>query len=245
MPRIDIYVDGSYYEGGVGYGAVILVDGQVVQELSGPVPPAKAGTARNVAGELLAVGYALRWCAEQGYREVHLYYDYKGIEHWAMGTWKTKNELTRRYKQFVDQAGLMIHFHKVKAHTGDRWNEHADELARRGAMQAEPLPEADQQGGSTAQHNNAQGPLAQRAERFGRYLADRDWSVRLEGVKNGQFARLTVQAPDTGRRAAFFDLYNTKKKPWTPRIHGPEAERIEGALRSAWEAFRLSDGGEG
>lgn len=133
---IDIYVDGSWMAGRVGYGAAILKDGQLVHELFGPIADADTGGTRQVAGELFAVGHALRWCQAKGISQVAIYYDYAGIEAWAEGRWKAKKPITQRYAKFIRglKGTMAIRWHKVAAHSGNEWNDYVDELAKRGAQ---------------------------------------------------------------------------------------------------------------
>jgi ribonuclease HI len=125
------YVDGSYDNGRVGYGALILRDGVVAAELFGRV--SDADESRQVAGELAAVQAVIRWCAANGVERISIYYDYTGIEHWALGRWQANTPLTQRYRQFMQSAPVAVVFHKVQSHSGNRWNDRADALARRGA----------------------------------------------------------------------------------------------------------------
>ena len=62
-------------------------------------------------------------------------YDYKGIEAWAKGDWKTNTDLTENYKKYYDKIKdeLEVIFIKIKAHSGDYYNNLADELAKRAA----------------------------------------------------------------------------------------------------------------
>ena len=55
-----------------------------------------------------------------------------GIEMWANGQWKTNKEGTRAYKSFINQIRprIAIRFQKVAAHTGVRFNELVDQLAK-------------------------------------------------------------------------------------------------------------------
>lgn len=128
------YVDGSWVAGKIGYGAVILNDAnEVVVQYSGPVPEDYAAGTRQVAGELVATGKVVQWCQANGIREVAIFFDYMGIQEWATGAWKAKLPLTQRYRDFMRQCGIKVHFNKVKAHTGDYWNDYADRLAKQGA----------------------------------------------------------------------------------------------------------------
>ncbi|MDX2063871.1 MAG: RNase H family protein [Bacteroidia bacterium] len=130
---LSVYVDGSWVAGGVGYGLVILEGDTIRFEACGPISEADSAGTRQVAGELFAVGHALRWCKAQGIGQVGVYYDYYGIEKWATGEWKAKQPLTQRYREFVRGCGITIRWHKIEAHSGNRWNDYVDGLAKRGA----------------------------------------------------------------------------------------------------------------
>ena len=83
---------------------------------------------RNVAGEILGAQVAI----ELGIRSLDIYYDYMGISKWCTGEWKTNKEGTKAYKAYFDSLKdkLIIHFQKVKGHSGDEYNDLADELAK-------------------------------------------------------------------------------------------------------------------
>lgn len=133
---VDIYVDGSYREGApyVGYAAVILQGANLLHELYGPIRMEDTHGTRQVAGELFAVGNAVKWCLANGVRAANIHYDYFGIEKWATGAWKAKQPITQRYVTFIRSVGIPIRWIKVAAHTGNRWNEHVDQLAKRACM---------------------------------------------------------------------------------------------------------------
>ena len=124
------YVDGSFSDGIVSFGAVILRGNKIVEELSGVVNDTDFTSSRQVGGELLATIEVAKWCIDHGINDIDIFYDYEGIEKWASKEWKARKELTRRYSQFIDESGLKIRWHKVRSHTGDKWNEHADKLAK-------------------------------------------------------------------------------------------------------------------
>ena len=73
------------------------------------------------------------WALEHGYREITIYYDYEGIEKWADGVWKANKPGTQRYKAFIAEKRnqITITFKKVAAHTGVKYNEMADMLAKK------------------------------------------------------------------------------------------------------------------
>ena len=62
-----------------------------------------------------------------------LYFDYEGIEKWCTGVWKTNKTGTIDYKKYYDSIKdkLNVKFVKVKAHSGDKYNEEADKLAKK------------------------------------------------------------------------------------------------------------------
>ena len=81
---------------------------------------------------MLGAMTAVRWAIKNGYDNLELRYDYEGIEKWATGVWKAKNTLTQKYAEYMQrqQNHIKISFRKVKAHSGDYYNEEADKLAK-------------------------------------------------------------------------------------------------------------------
>lgn len=75
---------------------------------------------------------AIEYCLENGIDELIIYHDYAGIGMWGDDQWKANLDMTREYKAFVREARekMKISFVKVKAHTGDKYNEAADRLAK-------------------------------------------------------------------------------------------------------------------
>ncbi|MCR5501469.1 MAG: ribonuclease H family protein [Lachnospiraceae bacterium] len=133
------YVDGSYSEavGKYAYGCVLLKpDGEILRK-SGCGDDPEVREIRNVAGEMLGAMHAVKWCRENGYQRLRIFYDYSGIEMWATGAWRAKNELTRKYAAYMREKmrTMEISFAKVAAHTGDTYNEEADRLAKAALME--------------------------------------------------------------------------------------------------------------
>lgn len=128
------YVDGSYIEGRVGYGAIILHNGLECARFSGAV--IDHNNQRQVIGELEATLTVLRWCQDNHVTAIDIYYDYEGIARWATGVWKANNPITQGYQRTVQALPIQISWHKVKSHSGNRWNNLADQLAKQGALNA-------------------------------------------------------------------------------------------------------------
>jgi len=128
------YVDGSFHAGQrrFAYGAVIFYGGEEYH-FQGSDDDLELVEMRNVAGEIRGAERAMRFALEQGAQTLHLYHDYEGIARWCTGEWQAKKLGTQAYRRFYQEAraqGLTVHFHKVKGHSGDTYNELADQLAK-------------------------------------------------------------------------------------------------------------------
>ena len=127
------YVDGSYEHSmrQYAYGCVLVLAEDTVT-LNGSGNEEDYVSMRNVAGEILGSEHAIQWAVEHGYSSITIYYDYEGIEKWANGIWKANKIGTQRYKEFVakQREKIDISFSKVAAHTGVKYNEMADQLAK-------------------------------------------------------------------------------------------------------------------
>lgn len=128
------YVDGSFEKsiGRYAFGCVLLTpDGQEIRESGSGSDPAGVAI-RNVAGEMLGAMNAVKWAQENGYHAVEIRYDYEGVEKWVTGVWRAKTPLTSKYAVHMQEAGkkIQISFCKVAAHTGNHYNEEADQLAK-------------------------------------------------------------------------------------------------------------------
>lgn len=132
------YVDGSYdhsirmYAG----GAVLLYNGEEYY-ISESNNIEEMASMRNVAGELLGAVRAMEWyedhLPETHAKKLVIYHDYEGIAKWATGAWKAKKEGTQAYVEVYAsfKAKFPIEFVKVAAHSGDKYNEMADQLAKK------------------------------------------------------------------------------------------------------------------
>ena len=133
------YVDGSYDAGSGRFSCGVVMlridpEGKIVniRELKEAYDDAEAAAHRNVAGEIMGAKTAIDFCLRNGIDEVTIYHDYEGVGKWGDGLWKANNQLTRLYRDYVARAKtrMKISFVKVAAHTGNKYNEMADRLAR-------------------------------------------------------------------------------------------------------------------
>lgn len=226
--RHEIYVDGSFINGATGYGAVILKNGEVIDELSGRVDASDVDGTRQVAGELFAVREALAWCRSHSVGVVDIYYDYLGIEKWATGQWKTNQPLTKDYARFLGSCPVRIHWHKVDSHTGNRWNDRADLLAKKGAGP----PQA------TIVETDLVGELLKTTDEWIEALMLNGIEAVLDRVYNEQFARINIVAKD--KIVGLFDLYNTRKKRLSPYVHNFRDASLQSRIEDIWQKFRSS-----
>lgn len=126
-----VYVDGSYRNSDKShsYGVYMFND---EEEYTYSKRFFKDSDMRNVSGEIKGAMRAMEEAAKLGKKKIYLHYDYEGIRSWALGFWKTNKEGTIYYKNFYDSIKnkLQVKFIKVEAHTGVKYNELVDKLAK-------------------------------------------------------------------------------------------------------------------
>ncbi len=127
------YVDGSYNISTkeFSYGVVLLKDGEE-KHFNKRFDDKELSTMRNVAGEIMGAWFALEYSVENEFKNIAIYFDYEGIEKWALGLWKTNKDGTIAYKKYYDSIRdrVIVKFVKVKGHSGDKYNDLADRLAK-------------------------------------------------------------------------------------------------------------------
>jgi len=220
------YVDGSFIEDAIGYGLIVVYCGEVVEERSGKISDASTNVERmrQVGGEIRAIYEALEWVQSNGMNELHIHYDYKGLECWATGAWQAKKDFTKQYQKTLQNTPIRITWHKVESHSGDRWNERADELARNGAI---PVP-------NTTDQTDPLERLSQVALSFVEYLSKNSISADFLKIYNKMFARIVIKQ-DGARH--LLDIYQTKKHPLEPKWHGIKDEPLKSQVETYWKQF--------
>lgn len=136
MKTMICYIDGSYrpaYPTKVGSAVIIVEEDGTTEEIFFSKDDKELAKIRNVGGELRASMQSIHIAVERGYDKIQIHYDYEGIEKWAIGIWKAKNEYTKAYKEYCQQMMqfIKIEFIKVNAHSGDYYNELADCFAKK------------------------------------------------------------------------------------------------------------------
>lgn len=130
---VPVYVDGSYNSvtGEFSYGMVVLLEDRE-ETFCQKYEDKELAAMRNVAGEIKGAEAAMRYAIEHGIEKIAIYHDYEGIAKWCTGEWKANKEGTKAYRAFYEEAGkkVTVKFVKVTGHSGDRYNDMADRLAR-------------------------------------------------------------------------------------------------------------------
>lgn len=128
------YVDGSFdsKSGDFASGAVLFLNGEEITFSERFHDPEMAGM-HNVAGEIMGALTVIRYCLEHGVPALTVYHDYEGVGRWAEGSWKANKPGTQRYAAECRAAAqkMRLRFVKVKGHSGDKYNDMADALARK------------------------------------------------------------------------------------------------------------------
>lgn len=133
---LHIYVDGSYNSSTerFSYGMVAVEDDVILYLEKGCAEDSSQKQLRQIAGELEASKSAVKYTVEHDKKKVVILHDYEGIYHHAMGTWERKDNSSKEYYEFMNNMiknfELEIYFVKVDSHTGDIYNEIADNLAK-------------------------------------------------------------------------------------------------------------------
>ena len=127
------YVDGSFNvaTGEFSYGVVMFHNGQehtFSKSFSNP----ELASMRNVAGEIKGAEAAMEYAYKNGMTTLTIYHDYEGISKWPLRLWTANKEGTKAYQQYYDEIKKYgdIKFVKVKGHSGDKYNDLADKLAK-------------------------------------------------------------------------------------------------------------------
>lgn len=127
------YVDGSFSLEHMVYSyGVVIITKDGMETFKGMEDDPVLVKMRNVSGELKGAMVAMDIAIDKNYQKLSLHYDYAGIEKWAIGEWKTNKTGTKSYKEYYDSIKdkLDVRFVKVKAHSGVKYNEVADKLAK-------------------------------------------------------------------------------------------------------------------
>ena len=131
---IKVYTDGSYNSNNNtnGYGIVFVNSKGKIYTILGKIDN-KYNEYRNIISEIYAIVKAITILKHNNINKVTICYDYIGLEKWIDESWKTKNNITRAYKKFIENSNVTIHWVKIKSHSHNKYNDLADSLAKQAA----------------------------------------------------------------------------------------------------------------
>ncbi|MGG7056797.1 viroplasmin family protein [Clostridium tertium] len=135
MDCLHIYVDGSYNITTEKYAyALVAVKNNIVEYIeNGKSEDNSNKSIRQIAGELEATVRGVEYALRENEKKVVIFHDYAGIAHHATGFWERKEQSSIDYynkmRSFMDK-GIEVIFVKVDSHTGDLYNEIADEKCK-------------------------------------------------------------------------------------------------------------------
>lgn len=132
---LQIYVDGSYnsFTEKYAYAFVALRDNVIEHIQSEGKNYEINSNIRQIAGELEGTLKGLEYAISKNEKKVVIFHDYEGIAHHATGLWERKEESSKAYydkMQEIFKSGIEVIFVKVDSHTGDLYNELADEKCK-------------------------------------------------------------------------------------------------------------------
>lgn len=140
---LDIYVDGSYSKvtPNITKGGIVIVDSKTKEVIS--IRHVKSENpsftkANNAGGEVIAsmVGIMDAAFICKGEKSIlNIFYDYRGVKDFITGAYTANAEGMVMYvhavnKILVDNPNVELKFFKVKAHSGDKFNDMADLVAK-------------------------------------------------------------------------------------------------------------------
>jgi ribonuclease HI len=133
-----IFVDGSFSPDypKSGWAFVVTEDDNELARGSGLT--AFDAESRNIDGEVMASFQAMKWLEANDKCGV-ICHDYEGIARWAKGEWQAKSNIAKRYVAAAQPYLHRVQFEKVAAHTGVKWNELVDKLAKEAIAKAKKL----------------------------------------------------------------------------------------------------------
>ncbi|NCC61026.1 MAG: reverse transcriptase-like protein [Verrucomicrobiae bacterium] len=139
------FCDGSYDErrDRYSYGVLAIDHDLNEEEICNSAKNTKYLQSKNIVGEVLGAINAMDWAVSHNYSKLKIYHDYEGICKWISGEWEAKKPVSQMYVSlYKDKYAdlLEVAFEKVKGHSNNRYNDKADELAKRALSKNARIP---------------------------------------------------------------------------------------------------------
>ncbi|KGO13099.1 ribonuclease HI [Clostridium botulinum] len=132
---LHVYVDGSYNSSTKKYSyGLVAVRNDVVEYIdSAASKDSSKSNIRQIAGELEGAIKGVKYALSKGEAKVVIFHDYEGVSHHATGFWERREQSSIEYYNKMNELinkGIEVLFVKVDSHTGDLFNELADEKCK-------------------------------------------------------------------------------------------------------------------
>ncbi len=139
------FCDGSYDEARNRYSyGVLLIEKELQEhEVCGSSNNTKYTSSNNIIGEILGAINAMDWAVSNGYDKLKIYHDYEGLSKWLSREWEARSEAAKMFVSVYTNKYsdlLSVTFEKVAGHSNNKFNDKADELAKRALFDNSRVP---------------------------------------------------------------------------------------------------------
>jgi ribonuclease H-related protein len=139
------FCDGSYDKdrNRYSYGVLIVDSNMQEHEICGSSKNTKYTSSQNIIGEVLGAINAMDWAFSNNYNKIRIYHDYEGLSKWISGEWVAKSPVAKMYMSIYKNKYadiLQVEFEKVKGYSNNKYNDIADELAKRALSENARVP---------------------------------------------------------------------------------------------------------
>lgn len=223
-----IYVDGSFYNNGYGYGLAVVKNDEMIFSDYGYIEEKIFREQNNIGGELVASIKAMEWCKKNNINNVFILHDYVGVAKFANGTFKAKTPSTSYYHNKMKQFGISPKFVKVAAHSNNKWNDVVDNLAKKGAL-SDPYTEAVK-----LKIEETKSLQTEVAAGFADYLVLKGINAEIIEMNSLYAVRVGI---NINRKKIFFDVYNSKNRKINEPYIANGAETDKKMLLGHYKAY--------
>jgi ribonuclease HI len=139
------FCDGSFdkTQNRYSYGVLAIDTDLNEHAICGSAKNQKYLSSQNIIGEIFGAIQAMDWAVSNGYSKLKIFHDYEGLSKWISGEWETKSDVAKMYVSLFKAkfAGILqVEFEKVVGHSHNKYNDKADELAKRALSDRSRIP---------------------------------------------------------------------------------------------------------
>lgn len=131
--QVIAFVDGSFSDkiSKYSFGVVLLYNNKE-QYLYNSYNDEIGLKYNNFSGEIRATKEAILWSIDKEFDKIIIFHDYEGIQKFASGEYKARNEISIDYYNFIIESRkkITIEFISIESHSGIVYNDKADKLAK-------------------------------------------------------------------------------------------------------------------